>query len=124
MLFRSGGSGWPTGTFAVNAVGAFLLGLLLESLARRGDEGPRARGLRLLAGTGFLGGFTTYSSLADEVDLLLTPGGSLPLALGYGLGSVVVGFLAALLGVLAAATGHRLRARSAGTFLDDGGEVR
>ncbi|WP_460869062.1 fluoride efflux transporter FluC [Rhodococcus aerolatus] len=124
LALPTGGSGWPTGTFAVNAVGAFLLGALLEALARRGEEGPRARALRLLAGTGFLGGFTTYSSLTDEVDLLLAREGSLGVALGYGLGSVVVGFVAALLGVLAATAGHRWHRAAAGGLLDDEGEVR
>lgn len=124
LALPTGGSGWPTGTFAVNAVGAFLLGALLEALARRGEEGPRARALRLLAGTGFLGGFTTYSSLTDEVDLLLARDGSLGVALGYGVGSVVVGFAAALLGVLVAAVGHRWRRTAAGDVLDDEGEVR
>src|SRR3954469_17969950 len=39
---RSGS--WPTGTFVVNLTGAFLLGLLLEALARRGpDMGWRRR---------------------------------------------------------------------------------
>ncbi|WP_404445254.1 CrcB family protein [Microbacterium marinum] len=48
----------PAVTMGVNIVGSFLLGLLLGVL---GDRRP---GLRLLVGTGFLGGFTTYSAFA------------------------------------------------------------
>src|SRR5699024_1022719 len=47
-------------TLAVNVVGAFLLGLLLQAF------GTGTTGRRLLIGTGFLGGFTTYSALAVQ----------------------------------------------------------
>ncbi|MCM6762754.1 fluoride efflux transporter CrcB [Rathayibacter sp. ZW T2_19] len=61
----------PVATIAVNLVGAFLLGVLLEALARRGSDEGRRRSLRLLLGTGFLGGFTTYSTFSlDTVSLL------------------------------------------------------
>jgi len=93
--------GWPWATFAVNLVGAFLLGWLLEGLAARGPEGPRRQRVRLVAGTGVLGGFTTYSSFALELDRLLVSGNAL-LALGYAVGTVALGMLAALLGVLVA----------------------
>lgn len=60
----------PTTTLMINIVGAFLLGLLLESLVRAGsDEGAR-RTLRLMLGTGFCGGFTTYSAFAVDAMLL------------------------------------------------------
>ena len=96
---------WPAATFLVNVLGAFLLGVLLEALARRGpDVGARQR-LRLLLGTGFLGGLTTYSTLAVDTDLLLRDGYA-PVALAYAVGTVVVGFVASTLGIRAAA-GHR-----------------
>jgi CrcB protein len=92
---------WPWATFVANVVGAFVLGLLLEALARRGpDDGWRLR-TRLLAGTGFCGAFTTYSALAVETDLLVRdhrPG----LASGYFAATVVVGLGATVLGLLAA----------------------
>jgi fluoride exporter len=88
----------PVATFAVNVVGAFLLGVLLADLARRGrDEGTR-RAVRLLVGTGFLGGFTTYSSLAVDTDALLRSGYA-GLAVGYAVTTVVVGALAAAAGI-------------------------
>lgn len=82
---------------AINVVGAFCLGLLLESLAHRGPDVGRRRTVRLLVGTGVLGGFTTYSTLADDTAQLLDVSrwgaGS-----GYALLSVVLGLLAAAIG--------------------------
>jgi CrcB protein len=93
--------GLPVGTLTVNLVGAFLLGALLEWLATRGSDAGRRRAARLLVGTGFLGGFTTYSALAAEADGLLRDG-RVTLALVYVLTTVVVGLLASLAGVLSA----------------------
>lgn len=65
--------GFPVGTLVANLVGAFCLGLLLESLSRSDDRGwPRLA--RLHFGTGFLGAFTTYSALAVETLGLLQHG--------------------------------------------------
>ena len=95
---------WPAATFCVNVVGAFLLGVLLEALGRRGpDVGMRQR-LRLLLGTGFLGAFTTYSTLAVDTDLLVRDGYA-SVAVAYAVGTVVVGFLATWSGIWAA-TAH------------------
>lgn len=89
--------GWPWATFAINVTGAFLLGLLLETLARRGpDEGARQL-LRLGLGTGVMGGYTTYSTFAVETVRLLGAGAVLS-GLGYALGTVLLGLAAALAG--------------------------
>ena len=93
--------GLPVGTLTVNLVGAFVLGALLEWLATRGSDVGRRRAARLLVGTGFLGGFTTYSALAVEADILLRDG-RVTLALVYVITTVVVGLLATLAGVLSA----------------------
>lgn len=105
--------GWPLGTLAVNVVGAFLLGLLLEAVARRGPETRRLQRLRLTLGTGVLGGFTTYSSFALEVDQLLRDGAA-ALAVGYLAASLVLGTPAALAGV---AAGARVPRGTAGRLL-------
>ncbi|WP_336082533.1 fluoride efflux transporter CrcB [Nocardia sp. SSK8] len=93
---------WPTATFAVNILGAFTLGLLLEALTRLGpDTGTRQR-LRLCLGTGLLGSFTTYSTLAVDTTLLVRadqPG----LALAYSLATVVIGLLTTMAGIAVAA---------------------
>jgi CrcB protein len=95
-------SGWPTATFTVNIVGSLALGALLEALARRGAETSRAQAVRLLVGTGVIGSFTTFSSLAEETDLLVR-GSSTGLAVGYAVSSLAVGLVATVLGIAAAA---------------------
>ena len=89
---------WPMATFAINVIGAFVLGLLIEALAGRGPDVGRGRGYRLLLGTGFCGAFTTYSALAVDTDLLLRHG-LIGIALAYGIGTLIIGFLATLAGV-------------------------
>jgi CrcB protein len=90
---------FPLATFGINVVGAFLLGVLVEALTRLGSDHGRWRSVRLLLGTGVLGGFTTYSLLAaDTAELLLD--GRAWVALGYGVGTLAVGGAASWLGVL------------------------
>ena len=99
---RSGA--WPFATFIANLCGAFVLGALLEGLARsEPDAGWRQRA-RLLLGTGFCGSLTTYSALATDADLLVRShdGG---LALLY-LAASLVGGLLATIGGIGVATGH------------------
>jgi len=102
-------AGVPVVIVGINIVGAFLLGLLLETLTRRGPDEGRRRRLRLLLGTGVLGGFTTYSALATDTSLLLADN-RLGTALLYALGTVVVGALASWAGIGAGAALHRRRA--------------
>lgn len=90
--------GWPIATLSVNLVGAFVLGLLLEALARRGPGRGARRRVRLVVGTGFCGAFTTYSALAVDVDLLLRAGQTAT-AVAYGLTTVIVGFAVCALGI-------------------------
>jgi CrcB protein len=106
--------GWPTATFLVNLVGAFLLGLLLEALARRGPDVGGRRALRLFAGTGFCGALTTYSTLAVEVDLL-ADADRWATAVAYGLASAVAGLGAAAAGLAVAGRFHRPRDQHGGT---------
>jgi CrcB protein len=92
--------GIPLAILTVNVVGALLLGLLLESLAELGPDHGLSRRLRLGVGTGVLGGFTTYSTLAvDGVTLAST---SPAAALAYGLGTVIHGAFASIGGIAAA----------------------
>jgi CrcB protein len=94
-------NGLSVGTLTVNLVGAFALGVLLEWLALRGSDAAHRRAVRLLVGTGFLGGFTTYSALAVETDGLLRDG-RIGLALAYALTTVVVGLGASVAGIVSA----------------------
>lgn len=90
--------GVPYTILAINVTGAFLLGLLLALLQWRGlDRGPR-RAARLLVGTGFMGGFTTYSALAVDSAALI--GGAAPwVGAVYGLATVLIGAIATLAGI-------------------------
>lgn len=91
-------AGVPLAVLVVNVVGAFLLGLLLARLDRAGADDGRRRDLRLLLGTGVLGGFTTYSALAADTAALLTDGRP-GTAAAYAGGTLVLGLVAALAGL-------------------------
>lgn len=88
--------------FWINVAGALLLGLLLESLAHRGADEGRRRFIRLLLGTGVLGGFTTYSTLAESTGALFLDSRGLAGA-GYALLTVLAGAIATAIGLSAAA---------------------
>jgi CrcB protein len=79
---------WPWGTFVVNVTGCFALGLLT------GVTGTA----HTVLGTGLVGAYTTFSAYAVEV-VKVDADGSRAAAVGYGLGSVVCGVLAAGLGI-------------------------
>lgn len=109
LTFPAPPGGFPLTVFAINLVGSFALGLLLETLVRRGsDEGAR-RTARLLLGTGLIGGFTTYSAFA--VDVAALTDGAPAVAIGYAVGSVVLGAVAAGGGIVVGARRHGRRSR-------------
>lgn len=93
-------------TVGINLTGAFLLGLLLDALVRRGPDRGRRQRLRLGLGTGFCGGFTTYSALATDTARLLGDGAA-GAGVAYALGTVLLGAVATWAGIAVAATAHR-----------------
>ncbi|MDZ7881750.1 MAG: CrcB family protein [Mycobacterium sp.] len=107
LVFPQAAGQWPVTTFVINVVGAFLLGLLLEGLTRTGPDTGWRRQMRLGVGTGLLGSFTTYSTLAVDTDTLLR-GQQWWAAASYAAGSVVVGLAATVLGI---AVGARMPSR-------------
>lgn len=54
---------FPIGTLAVNVAGCFVIGVVAELAETRGFLGPDSRALLVV---GVLGGFTTFSSFANE----------------------------------------------------------
>jgi CrcB protein len=63
--------GFPIATLIVNLAGSFLIGFVLQLALVRSDFPVN---LRLALTTGFLGGFTTYSSFNFETTQLVLEG--------------------------------------------------
>ena len=101
--FRRPAGSWPWTTFCINVIGASLLGFLLEALVRSGEDRGGRPLTRLGVGTGVLGGFTTYSTFMVE-----TTGLSWLLAGGYVVATLVLGALAAWVGIRVAKTSVRV----------------
>lgn len=89
-------SAFPYGTFIVNVLGCFLIGLFY-GLSERGNV--MTPEWRMFLTVGFCGGFTTFSTFANENVALLKDGNIFYVALYTGL-SVFVGILATWLGNL------------------------
>lgn len=87
---------FPLGTFIVNILGCFLIGIIF-SLTERGNIADTA--FRIFLTVGFCGGFTTFSTFANENLALLRDGNIFQFALYTGL-SVFLGILATHLGNL------------------------
>lgn len=92
------GSIFPYGTFCINIIGCFLMGLLMTVIV---DKGMLSPGWRLFLCVGVLGGFTTFSSFGYET-LTLLQEGNLLYSILYAGGSVFLGVLAAFMGVMLA----------------------
>lgn len=94
------GGVFPLGILLINVAGGFLMGLLQGAIARSGR--PHAL-LYSLLGTGFLGGFTTFSSFALDCFRLYSSGSALMAALNI--------ILNACLAIMAAGLGYGICAR-------------
>lgn len=92
------GRGFPHGTFAVNIVGAFLIGLIMEF----GIRSTLLSGeLRSALTIGFLGGLTTFSTFSYETFKLLEDGEFLTASVNV-LASVLVCLACTWAGIMAA----------------------
>jgi CrcB protein len=86
--------GFPFGTLAVNVLGCLVIGILSQLSDDRGIFTPETRALIFI---GVLGGFTTFSTFANESMNLFRDGenllgfANLATSLVLGLGAVVVG---------------------------------
>lgn len=95
LVFRFYGGSFPLGTFVVNILGCFIFGLIWplaeERLLISGE-------MRTIILVGFIGSFTTFSSLVFETGELLRDSEWGLALLNMG-GQVVVGLLALFLGM-------------------------
>ena len=82
----------------INVLGACGLGLLLEAMSEPGVSATSRRRMRLGIGTGFFGGFTTYSSLSLLISLEVLDERFLVASI-YALGTIILGALATILGM-------------------------
>lgn len=98
--------GWPIATLLVNLTGAFGLGLLVETLSRLGRDQGILRAARLLIGTGVIGGFTTYSTFALEVNTLISASNTVT-ALSYIAVTISGGLILCSLGIQLATHYHK-----------------
>ena len=89
---------FPWGTFAVNLVGAFLIGLIMEFSLRSLMLSPT---LRQALTIGFLGGLTTFSTFSYETFRLLEEGAFITAAINV-LASVLVCLVFTWLGIYTA----------------------
>ncbi|PKP37238.1 MAG: fluoride efflux transporter CrcB [Bacteroidetes bacterium HGW-Bacteroidetes-15] len=95
LYIQKGSDGtFPWGTFIVNILGSLFIGLLY-GLAERGHL--MSTELRLLLAVGLCGGFTTFSTFANESFILIRGGEFLHMAIYTSL-SVVLGFSFVYLG--------------------------
>ncbi|ABK98464.1 fluoride efflux transporter CrcB [Pelobacter propionicus] len=92
------GRAFPFGTLAVNLIGAYCIGLIME-ISLRSTLIPAT--LRLGLTVGFMGGLTTFSTFSYETFKLLEDGQYL-VAMVNALASVVMCLLCTWLGVITA----------------------
>lgn len=89
-------SAFPFGTFFVNITGCFLIGLIYGLADRNSLFSP---GWKLFLTVGFCGGFTTFSTFANENLALLRDGDFFHFMIYTGL-SVFLGIGATFVGVM------------------------
>lgn len=95
----------PWATLAVNVAGSFLLGFVLawtaDAVAGGGSDAETARTWRLVLGTGFAGGLTTFSTYSVESFQMLRESGARR-AVAYAALTIGLTMLAVVLGDSAA----------------------
>jgi CrcB protein len=98
VISQRSSSAFPWGTFVVNISGAFLLGLMFTLMTERFAVSPW---LRSTLAIGFLGAYTTFSTLSLETFRLIEDN-ALVLAALNSAGSLAVGIVAVYAGVIVA----------------------
>ena len=120
LVWPPGPRGFPWATLTINVTGAMALGILVVLVTERFTPN---RLLRPLLGTGFLGGYTTFSTFAVDT-VTLTKDGAAPVALAYLALTLAVGVSAAWLGIaFARAVGGDREVRMSGHVASPVGRV-
>lgn len=86
----------PYGTFIANIIGSLLLGVILGYAIKTNTLNNPTN---LILGVGFCGGFTTFSTFSFENYSLIKSGDYLSFSV-YFFGSLILGILAILIGIL------------------------
>ncbi|GMV64056.1 MAG: putative fluoride ion transporter CrcB [Parvibaculum sp.] len=95
QMLRLLGPNFPWGTFGVNVIGSFIMGLVAGLFALRLDLSPE---MRSFITTGILGGFTTFSAFSLDAANMIERGQTGLAALYIG-GSVVLGLAGLFFGL-------------------------
>ena len=95
---------FPLGTFVVNVTGAIAIGFVVRWSLDAPGVNPA---MRALLTTGFLGGYTTFSTFSYEA-VALMEAGEMPKAAAYVVASVMLSLLGTMLGI---ALAHGLAGR-------------
>ena len=96
-LMKNGcSSSFPWGTLMVNLLGCFLIGLIYGLSAKYSTT---SHTLCLLLTTGFCGGFTTFSTFANEGFQMLQSGNTAGF-IGYVSASLILGIILVMIGYL------------------------
>ncbi len=103
LALPHGTGAFPLGTFLINVVGCLLIGALIVVVTEWRQAHPLVRPFVV---TGFLGGFTTFSTYAVDAEQLLGAG-RVGTAAAYIVGTLAAAVLATWLGVRLARAVHR-----------------
>ncbi|RBP64221.1 CrcB protein [Brevibacterium sanguinis] len=111
----TGGRLSATTLLACNVIGSLALGILIRALGPAVEDSEARCQFRLFAGTGLIGGFTSYSSFAVLAGTVLAGGAPVP-GVVYALLTVLAGVAAALIGTMLVPDGaaHDRRGRRSG----------
>ncbi|WP_324193524.1 fluoride efflux transporter CrcB [Nocardia otitidiscaviarum] len=107
QLWPTAPGGFPWATFAANVLGCFLIGVLMVAITEIRPAHPL---LRPFLGVGVLGGFTTFSTYADDTRALLTPE-TVPTAIAYLALTVLCALAATATAVALTRRAHRITRR-------------
>lgn len=107
LAWERSSTGFPWAVFTINLIGCALIGVLMVLVEERVS---RHRLVRPFVGIGLLGGFTTFSTYALDIEQLSRAGAETTAAI-YLSATVVGALLAVTLGIMATLAVLRFRRR-------------